>query len=103
MNTSFFTTAATVKRLTQTVDKSAYAVVAGTIYGFFQPIDPDQRPKAAEIVSQGYQFICSGENDIRAADLLTVASKVYTVRGIRRYTLESIDILDCLLELSVKV
>lgn len=97
-----FTTAATLKRLTYTGDKSAYAAVSGTIYGLFAPVDPDMRPVAAQIGAQAYAFSCTGETDIKASDVLTVASKDYTVRGIRRYTLESIDFLECLLELSVK-
>jgi len=103
MNTSFFTTSATIKRLTQTSDKSAYASVSGTIMGFFAPVDPDQRPKSAELASQAYQFACSGENDVRVVDILTINSVDYTVRGVRRYTLESVDFLDCIIEKSVKM
>lgn len=97
-----FTTPATVQRLTQTGDKSAYAAVAGTILGFFAPVDPEQRPQTAQIASMAYQFICTGETSILVSDILTVNSLAYTVRGVRRYTLESLDFLDCILELSVK-
>jgi hypothetical protein len=93
---------ATVKRLTYTGDKSVYGAVAGTIYGHFAPVDPDQRPQAAQIGAQVYMFVCSGEKDIRATDIVTVNSIDYHVRGVRRYTLESLDFLDCLIELPVK-
>jgi len=97
-----FTVPMTLERLVQTADKSAYGSTGGTIYGLLVPIDNDKRVQSLQIGAQAYMWACSGDQDVQVADILTIQSQVYTVRGIKRYVLESIDFLDCLIELGVK-
>lgn len=103
MSFSFFTTQATVKRLSAySGDKSSYASVAGTIEGQFQPINPSMATVALNIVSQAYQFITDGDQDIRAGDVLTVDSADYGVKGVSLYRQGSIQFLKCTLEKSIQ-
>ncbi len=95
---SSFTDLVTIKRLTQTADKSAYAAVTGTFYGLFSPVDQDQKIIALKIVGQAYQFSTDGNNDIRAGDILTFNGEEYGCKGIQKHNQKSITILYCYLE-----
>ncbi len=99
---SLFTTPATVARLAYVSDVGSYVTQSGTIYGYFAPLDQEQRPADAKIGSQGFKFTCDGSSNIVASDRLTISSVQYMVRGLRRYTMGSLDLLDVLLEKSVK-
>lgn len=100
---SLFIKTATVKRLSYTGDVSSYSTQSGTIHGFFAPLDQNQVPKEIKIASQAHKYTCEGGSSITAADILTIDSTDYAVRGIRRYTMGSLDLLDVILEKSVKI
>lgn len=98
MISSAYETVATKKRLASySGDKSSYASVAGDITGYFEPLDPNTNPGAAHIGGQAYRFTAEGTNDIKEHDILTISSVDYQVKGVRRYTMGSIDVIDCLL------
>jgi len=95
---SSFTDPVTIKRLTQTADKSAYVAVSGTLYGLFIPVDQDQNVIALKIVGQAYKFSTDGVNDIRPGDIVTYLSEEYGVKGTQKLTQKSLSVLLCYLE-----
>lgn len=97
-----YTTTATIKRQSYTADKSTYATVAGTVFGYFGPTTPTEGVGAQTIISQAYQFVTDGPNDIRANDRLVIDSVEYGVKGVQRFTQLSQDVLICTLNKSVK-
>lgn len=101
---SNFQTTATIKRLTQTADKSAYAAVSGvTLYGLFLPLDPAHQPAEVKIGQQAYKFSCDGSVTVNVSDFLVISSVDYAVKGIRRFTMGSLDFLDIIVEKSVRI
>ena len=100
---SNFSTPATIKRLTYASDKGTYATVSGvTLYGLFLPLDPAQQPAEVKIGQQAYKFSCDGAATVYPSDFLTIDSVDYAVKGVRRYTMRSLDFLDIILEKSVR-
>lgn len=97
-----FTTAATISRQSYTGDKSAYSSVTGTVYGYFAPTATNESVGAQGVISQSFQFITDGTQDIRQNDRLSINSESYGVKGIQRFTQLSQDILICTLNKSVK-
>jgi len=97
-----YNTSATVKRQAYTADKSTYSTVSGTINGYFAPTATNESTGYQGIISQSYQFVTDGQQDIRANDRLTINSEEYGVKGIQRFTLLSQDVLLCTLNKSVK-
>lgn len=97
-----YTTPVTVKRNTYTADKSAYVDQAGTIFGYFAPTGTNESIGAQGIISQSYQFITDGVEDIRANDRLVISTVEYGVKGVQRFTQLSQDVLVCTLNKSVK-
>lgn len=95
---SSFVDPVTVKRLSQTADKSAYVSITGTIYGFFVPVDQDQNIISLKIVGQAYKFSTDGINDIRPGDILTYLGEEYGVKGTQKLTQKSLSVLLCYLE-----
>lgn len=91
---------ATVKRLaTYSGNKSAFASVAGTIRGFFIPLEPSQKTEALGIIDQAYEFTTDGQKDIKVNDTLTIDSIEYRVKGVARYTMFGQDVLKCTIQL----
>jgi hypothetical protein len=70
--------------------------------GYFAPTATNENSGAQGIISQSYQFITDGVQDIRANDRLTISTVEYGVKGIQRFTQLSQDILVCTLNKSVK-
>lgn len=100
---SLFDTTATIKRLTYTSDVGTYAAVASTtLYGFFAPLDPMKEPNQVSAGVQGYKFSTDGSATVYASDILTINSTDYQVKGLRRYTMRSLDFLDITLELAAR-
>mgnify|MGYP003402453671 FL=1 len=97
-----YTTPVTVKRNTYTGDKSEYVTQSDTIYGYFAPTATNENIGSQGIISQSYQFITDGVQDIRANDRLVISTVEYGVKGIQRFTQLSQDILVCTLNKSVK-
>lgn len=97
-----YTTPITIKRQTYTGDKSTYATVAGTIMGYFAPTSTNETVGSQGIISQSYQFITDGPQDIRQNDRLVINSTEYGVKGVERFTQLSQDVLICTLNKSVK-
>ena len=98
-----YNTVATQKRSgAYSSNRSAVASTGATFTGQFQPLDPKMAENMG-LVGQAYQFICPGGSDIKANDVLTIASVDYHVQGISRYQQAAIDIVKCVLVLSVKV
>lgn len=93
-----FTDPVTIKRLTQTSDKSAYAAVSGTFYGLLSPVDQDQKIIALKIVGQAYQFSTDGNNDIRVGDILTFNGEEYGCKGTQKHNQKSLTVLYCYLD-----
>lgn len=99
---SMETNVATKKRLgSYSGGKASYSSVAGNIFGNFQPLDPSQGLQAIGIMGQAYQFITTGDQDIKVNDILTVNSVDYTVKGVRRQQNGSIDSLECVCVLTI--
>lgn len=98
--TSMETTVATKKRLgAYSGGKASYSSVAGNIFGNFQPLTPNQLTEGLGIIGQPYLFVTQGDVDIKAADILTIDSLDYKVKGVRRQQNGSIDALEVTLEL----
>ena len=96
---SMLSTPATIKRLTYTADVGTYAAVAGvTLQGLFLPLDPQQAPQETKSGVQAYKYTVDGAGTVYASDILTIAAADYQVKGLRRYTLGSLDFLDVILE-----
>ena len=99
---SMETNVATQKRLgAYSGGKATYASIGSNIFGNFQPLDPSQSLQAIGIMGQGYQFITTGDQDIKVNDILTVNAVDYTVKGVRRQTNGSIDSLECVCVLTI--
>ena len=97
-----YNSTAALWRQVYTDNKSVLTDQSTTYYGFFQPIDSDQNTVALGIMGQAYQFVTTGQNDIRANDVLIIDSEEYRVRGVRRNKMKRHDFRTCVLELSVK-
>lgn len=93
-------TSATVKRLgAYSGNKSTFASVAGTIYGFFTPMENTQKAASLGIIGQAYEYTTDGTIDIRVNDILTINSIDYGVAGVARFILGSQDFLKVTLQL----
>lgn len=97
-----YNTPVTVKRNTYSADKSSYETQASTVYGYFAPTSTNENLGAQGIISQSYQFITDGYEDIQANDRLVINTVEYGVKGTQRFTQLSQDILICTLNKSVK-
>lgn len=95
---SLFSTPASLKRLSYTADKGTYSAVTGTLFGLFVPIDQSQQPAEVKAGVQAYRYQTDGSVTAYASDVLTVASVDYQVKGVRRFTMGSIDFVDLILE-----
>jgi len=96
-----YTTPVTVKRNTYTGDKSTYTTQATTVFGYFAPTSTNETIGAQGIISQSFQFVTDGTQDIQANDRLVIGSTEYGVKGIQRFTQLSQDVLVCTLNKSV--
>lgn len=74
-----FNTEASVSRQVYTANKSVLTDTEDRVDGFFQPIDSDQNTVALGLVGQAYQFVCEGEADIRANDVLWLPTGIQLV------------------------
>jgi hypothetical protein len=103
LNFAHATTTATQKRVgTYSKNKATFATVTGASFtGALDPMD-EQMSLALGLAGQGYRFTTEGGADIKANDILIINSVEYHVRGVSRYTQGAIDILKCILVLSVK-
>lgn len=100
---SLYDTTATIKRLSYTSDVGTYTTVSSTtLYGLFLPIDPAQQPNEIQAGVQGFKFSTDGSATVYASDILTISSVDYQVKGLRRYTMRSLDFLDIILEKSAR-
>lgn len=96
---SMLSTTATIKRLSYTSDVGTYSTVSGTtLYGLFLPLDPANQPAEVQMGMQAYKFTTEGSSTVYASDVLTISSTDYQVKGLRRYTVGSLDFLDIILE-----
>lgn len=96
-----YTSVATVKRNTYTGDKSSYVTQSTPINGYFAPTSTTETAGSQSIISQSYQFVTDGPEDIRANDRLVINSVEYGVKGVQRFTQLSQDVLICTLNKSV--
>lgn len=98
-----FNTPATIKRLSYTSDIGSYATVSGvTLFGLFEPFDPQQAPIETQAGVQAYKFSTDGNAVVYASDIIVINSVEYQVKGLRRYVLGSLDFLDIILELGAR-
>jgi len=97
-----FNTVASIWRHVYTGNKSVLTDLSIDYEGFFQPIDSDQNTVALGLVSQAYQFVTEGANDITPNDHLIIDSATYIVRGVKRNTMKRQDFLTCIMEKPVK-
>jgi hypothetical protein len=96
-----YSTPVTVKRNTYTGDKSSYVEQSPTVMGYFSPTATNETIGAQGIISQSFQFVTDGTQDIQANDRLVIGSTEYGVKGIQRFTQLSQDVLVCTLNKSV--
>lgn len=97
-----YTKTATQKRLqAYSNGKAGYATTGRTFAGAFTPLE-DKMAITLGLAGKGFSYIVDGASDIKAADILTIDSVDYHVQGASRYIQASIDILKCILVLSVK-
>ena len=99
---SLYDSTATIKRLSYASDVGTYAAVSGTLYGLFLPLDQSQQPNEVQSGVQAYKFTTDGSATLYASDILTISSTDYQVKGLRRYTVRSLDFLDIILEKSAR-
>lgn len=100
---SLYDTTATIKRLTYLADVGTYSTVSGvTLYGLFLPLDPEKNPNQVKAGTQAFKFSTDGTATVYASDILVIDATNYQVRGLRRYTIKSLDFLDIILELTAR-
>lgn len=96
MTSSFFTKSWTSKRLVQTGSKSSLTSQASGI-GHLRQMDEKSQQLNAIQIGEGYILMVEGGADIVVTDRITVDGQDYDVQGIKRETLGSIDVKQCVL------
>lgn len=75
------TAVSAIKRMTYTGDKSAYSSV-GTSTCYFRPLSEKQAADNSLQYGNAFSAIFETDQDVRAADVLTIGGTDYTVQGI---------------------
>lgn len=96
MTSSFFTKAWTSKRLVQNGSKSSLTA-QGSGIGHFRQMDEKSQQINQIQIGEGYTLTVEGAADIVTTDRITVDGQDYDVQGIKRETLGSIDVKQCVL------
>jgi len=84
---------ATVSRLTQTGNKSAYSEV-GDYECYVRQLDAMYAQQIGMSISNSYQITFEGDADVQIADKLSIGLDTYKVQGSRKDKLGGVDVIN---------